>query len=208
MRGTKTVGQLGLQQISLTRSVILSITSGLPLQNPKTYCPKPANFKQPQLRSPVLECPGVVRQSPTWARTAQPCMKELCQWGRVIANRSCTALSFLSVSNQYPLDKCSMYGIFTYIYNKLKPNVDKYMVNIPNMEHLGYPIHDFQLATKMLLDYEIASTTLGHHWDTDFWSHWDREITEILTYTPSFLYLKPTYTMTKIIIDHLSILHH
>ena len=68
VRGTKTVGQLGLQRISLTRSVILSTTSGLSLQNPKTWSPKPArhsDFKQLQLRSPVLECPGVVRQSPT-----------------------------------------------------------------------------------------------------------------------------------------------
>ncbi len=70
VRGTKTVGQLGHSRIGLTQSVILSTASGLSLQNPETYC-KPAShsdFKQMQFRFPVLECPGVVRQSLTWER--------------------------------------------------------------------------------------------------------------------------------------------
>ena len=35
---------------------------------------------------------------------------------------------------------CSMYGIFTYIYNKFKPNVGKIFINIPYMEHMGYAV--------------------------------------------------------------------
>ena len=107
-------------------------------------------------------------------------------------------------SYQYPINtlKCSMCGICTYIYNKFKPNVGKCTAYGKYSKHKASGISNPWLptwnATEMLLDYEIASTTLGHHWDTDFWNHWDREITEILTYTPSFLYLKLTYTMTKI----------
>ena len=33
-----------------------------------------------------------------------------------------------------------MYGIFTYIYNKFKPNVGKIFINIPYMERMGFAV--------------------------------------------------------------------
>ena len=36
------------------------------------------------------------------------------------------------------IPRCSMCGIFTYIYHKIKPNVGKYSIHDSYMEHLGF----------------------------------------------------------------------
>ena len=116
-------------------------------------------------------------------------IKELCREDeslRIVVVLCCR-------SYQYPINtlKCSMCGIFTYIYNKFKPNVGKCMVNIPNIEHLGYPIHDFQLEMQLRCfstmrspprPWDTIGTPLGHRFLEPLRprDHWDPYIYAIL----------------------------
>ena len=54
--------------------------------------------------------------------------------------------------------RCSMYGIFTYIYPKNCPNVGKY---IPYMEHLGFVCCHFDFDPNHVNTLEISRSILG-----------------------------------------------